>query len=56
MLFISNALTILAKDRGAGDSLHHGLHAIVVAGILSLLAAVPESPAKPKPEKYDLTQ
>jgi hypothetical protein len=38
------------------DPCHHGRHAIVVAGILSLLAAVPESPAKRKPERYDLTQ
>ena len=33
-----------------------GLHAIVVAGILSVLAAVPESPAKAKFETYHITQ
>jgi hypothetical protein len=38
------------------DSCHRGRDRLVIAGILLLSAAVPESPAKRvQPEKYDLT-
>ena len=38
------------------DPCHRGKDALVVAGILALAAAVPESPAKkPQAEKYSFT-
>jgi hypothetical protein len=41
---------------GGHEYCHRGKDALVVAGILALAAAVPESPAKKlQPEKYDLT-
>ena len=52
ILFAVYGAVVLLSGR---DPCHRGLHAIAVAGILSLLAFVSESPAKPKLEKYDLT-
>ena len=53
ILFAVYGAVVLLSGR---DPCHCGLHAIAVAGILSLLLVVSESPAKQKPEKYDLTQ
>jgi hypothetical protein len=53
ILFAVCGAVVLLSGR---DPCHHGLHAIAVAGILSLLAAVPESPAKAKREPYHITQ
>jgi uncharacterized MnhB-related membrane protein len=53
ILFAVFGAVVLLSRR---DPYHHGLHAIVLASILSLLAALPESPAKAKPEPYHITQ
>lgn len=37
------------------DYCHRGKDALVIAGILALLAIIPESAGKPKPEKCHLT-
>ena len=53
ILFAVFGAVVLLSRR---DPYHHGLHAIVLASILSLLPALPESPAKAKPEPYHITQ
>jgi hypothetical protein len=53
ILFAVFGAAVLLSGR---DPCHHKQHAIVVAGILSLLAALPQSPAKAKPEPYHITQ
>ena len=53
ILFAVFGAAVLLSGR---DPCHHKQHAIVVAGILSVLAALPQSPAKAKPEPYHITQ
>jgi hypothetical protein len=53
IVFAVYGAAVLVSGR---DPCHGGRHAIAVAVILSSLAVLPESPAKPKPENYGFTE